>query len=94
METLLEIAAKDHALKRFREAVNVDNFNPLKVAADFVDGAKWQSGQHNLKMVHLWQTLGAFRNLVLKTMPTPIDPEILSLVDQCLIENKPENITP
>lgn len=63
-----------------------------------IDGMEFEARRHNSKAESLWQTLAAFRNMLV-LLPAPKDESHLlqlsstiALVDQCLIENKPEII--
>ncbi len=54
-------------------------------------GIVLEATRHNSRAENLWQGLTAFRNAVLKKQDTP---QMWNLVDQCLIENKPEILVP
>ena len=56
-----------------------------------VAGMQLEANRHNSKCEHLWQTLNALRIAVLAISPTQTEyVPFLNLVDQCLVENKPE----
>ncbi len=61
-------------------------------------GIVLEATRHNSKAESLWQTLSAFRNMLI-ILPAPKEDahlqqlsSTIALVDQCLIENKPEII--
>lgn len=62
----------------------------------FEAGAKWEASRHNSKAESLWQVLNALK-IVIQTdhiLIQNIAPQVLSLVDQCLLENRPETLVP
>lgn len=59
-----------------------------------IAGMALEATMHNSKAENLWQTLQAFLNLMY-TMPNEMDLRVFyALVEQCLIENKPQTIMP
>lgn len=72
-------------------------FKPTSRDIDFtIQGMSFEATRHNSKAENLWQTLNAFVKIVQKSCSTATEEELLvlnnaiSLVDQCLIENKPD----
>ncbi len=59
-------------------------------------GIVLEATRHNSKAEVLWQNLTALRNIfeINVDETTEGNMKILSLVDQCLIENKPETLVP
>ncbi len=58
-------------------------------------GIVLEATRHNSKLENVWQNLQAFRDAVFREgQLTQHMYKVLTLVDQCLIENKPETIVP
>lgn len=96
MENFLKEAALAHA-KKMHPNPAMATFREYS-ADDFEAGAKWEASRHNSKAENLWQSLNAFKIAVIKNMEGAIPDskliEMLALVDQCLLENKPETLVP
>ena len=90
MQSKVESAAWDYMKDKFHLSETV--FGAGDVIHGFEDGANWEANRPDSKSAKLWQTLTGLRNAIITDpiLAMNIAPQVLSLVDQCLIENKPE----
>lgn len=94
-EIQLQILAWSNTYMRSNPSVDIHLTSHLDNAV--VAGMELEAKRHNSHAEVLWQTLQAFKDSVDRGLmyekPARIT-QVLSLVDQCLIENRPNTIVP
>lgn len=87
----MEILAVSNKYMRDHPELSIHETKHINQAV--IDGMEFEARRHNSKAETLYQTLQAFRDSVEREyVILPKMTKLLSLVDQCLIENKPEII--